>query len=77
MPTYVYRIIRPGKPEETFEVQQSMQEEALTKHPATGEPVERVLFAPMIGHGKVGDAQIRNAGLTKYSRTADGTYEKT
>ena len=51
MPTYVYRIV--GKPENDpstyFEVRQSMTESALATHPETGEAVERVICAPMIG----------------------------
>lgn len=76
MPIYVYRILRPGKPIETFEVQQSIHAPRLTHHPETGEPVERVICPPTIATGKPGDAEIRNAGLTKYNRTSDGTYEK-
>ena len=77
MPVYVYRIIRDGPgPDETFEVQQSIHDSALTHHPETGESVERIICAPVINRGKPGDAELRNAGLTKYSRTGDGTYEK-
>ena len=77
MPTYVYRVIAaPGQQGETFEVFQSMHDEPLKCHPQTGQPVERVPVAPIIGRGKVGDADLRNAGFTKLTRTADGTYEK-
>lgn len=79
MPTYVYRIIRPvgsHEPEQTFEAFQSIHDPAFTHHPATGQPVERVPVAPMIGPGKVGDAQLRNAGFTKLTKTSDGTYRK-
>ena len=44
MPIYEYR--RPNGT--TFEVMQSMSDEALTKDPETGVPVERVLHAPAI-----------------------------
>lgn len=44
MPIYEYR--RPDGT--TFEVLQSMSEDALTKDPETGVPVERVLHAPAI-----------------------------
>lgn len=40
MPTYVYRGRESGS---TFEVQQRITEPALTHHPETGEPVERVI----------------------------------
>ena len=44
MPIYEYR--RPNGT--TFEVMQSMSDDALTKDPDTGVPVERVLHAPAI-----------------------------
>jgi predicted nucleic acid-binding Zn ribbon protein len=82
MPVYVYRIVRPQTSGDsndapaTFEVRQSIHDPPLTKHPETGEPVERVLFPPMIARGAVGNSQLANAGMTKYVRTSDGTYEK-
>ena len=45
MATYLYETI-PGKPGEepvTFEIQQSMKDAPLTKHPETGVPVRRVI----------------------------------
>ena len=81
MPTYVYRIVRSPHdpreaPEETFEVRQSMRDAPLTRHPETGEPVERVICAPNIAAGKMGDAALGNAGFTKYKRMSDGTYQR-
>ena len=45
MTTYVYETIpqRAGEPTERFEVQQSMRDQPLTKHPKTGQPVRRVI----------------------------------
>ncbi|HWG85978.1 MAG TPA: FmdB family zinc ribbon protein [Deinococcales bacterium] len=40
MPTYVYRGLESGQ---EFEVQQRISEPALTRHPETGEPVQRVI----------------------------------
>lgn len=49
MPTYVYRVVKPGGTlGETFEVQQSMRDAPLTHHPASGAPVVRVPQAPMV-----------------------------
>ena len=81
MPVYVYRIVRSktssgDTADETFEVTQSMHDAALTHHPETGEPVERVPTAPHIASGRLGDAHIANAGMTKYKRMSDGTYER-
>ena len=83
MPLYVYRIVRlaTGSPDdvppETFEVVQSIHDPALTRHPETGEPVERVILSPNIGRGSAGPAQLSSAGFTQYKKTSDGTYEKT
>ena len=50
MPTYVYQVIREdGQPGEEFEVEQSIKDAPLTKHPETGEPVERVIQAFFVG----------------------------
>lgn len=53
MPLYVYEVIRPdGKPGRRFEILQSFSEKALTFHPETGEPVQRVYFAPNLPKNK-------------------------
>ena len=78
MPVYVYRTItdKPGDPEQTFEVFQSIHDAPLTHHPETGAPVRRVLHAPMIGKGAVSNTDLKQAGFTKYKKTSDGNYEK-
>ncbi len=40
MPVYVYKNLTTG---ETFEVQQRITESAWTEHPATGDPVKRIV----------------------------------
>jgi len=40
MPVYVYRNLTTG---ETFEVEQSIREDAWTTHPETGDPVKRIV----------------------------------
>lgn len=40
MPVYVYKNLTTG---ETFEVQQRITESAWTEHPATGDPVKRLV----------------------------------
>jgi len=40
MPIYVYKGLDSG---EYFEVEQSIHDEPLTRHPKTGEPVKRVI----------------------------------
>jgi len=87
MPTYVYETVT-NDPEQRaiFEVVQSMQDDPLTEHPETGEPVRRVIQAPHIGgkwstYGKssdgASDSKLRDLGFTKYVKTSGGTYEKT
>jgi hypothetical protein len=44
MPTYVYETLpAKGKPAKRFEIWQSIKDAAFTKHPATGEPVRRII----------------------------------
>ena len=45
MATYLYETIpgKPGEKSEIFEVRQSMKDEALIRHPETGQPVRRVI----------------------------------
>ncbi len=47
MALYVYEVIKPnGKPGKRFEVRQKMTDPPFKKHPETGEPVRRIIFAP-------------------------------
>jgi len=45
MATYTYETIPRGadEPVRTYEIQQSMRDAALTRHPETGEPIRRVI----------------------------------
>lgn len=53
MATYVYETIpqKNGAKAKRFEVQQSMNDAPLKKHPETGEPVQRVIVG---GFGFIG-----------------------
>jgi hypothetical protein len=46
MTTYVYESItlKAGEKPRYFEIKQSMNDEPLTKHPETGEPIRRVVL---------------------------------
>ena len=86
MPIYEYEVIlEDGEPGMRFEVRQSMSDEPLTHHPQTGQPVRRVISAPMIASkytdramNKVisDDKKLDKLGFTKYVKSGDGTYEK-
>ncbi len=43
MATYIYETTSSDAPARRFEIQQSMKDEPLTKHPETGEPIRRVI----------------------------------
>lgn len=87
MPIYVYEILdKKGEGTgKTFEVQQSMKDAALTKHPETGEPVRRVITAPNIaGHwsdiknkSTLSNKNLERLGFTKYERKGKGYMERT
>ncbi len=86
MPIYVYQVINEDDTEgESFELEQSMQEAALTKHPVTGQPVQRVYQPPNISSkhtpGKtktlIDNKNVEKAGFTKYERDKlTGRYHK-
>jgi len=81
MPLYDYRAVSGGcrKCRRGFEVVQKLAEAKLRKCPGCGAPVERVIGAPAV-HGKFSiksDSKLKDAGLTKYVKTSDGSYERT
>jgi hypothetical protein len=79
MPVYIYRVLQdhPDEgPGETFEIRQSIHDPPLTRHPVTGQPVQRVPCVPQIVRGALSNAQLSDAGFTKYVKSSDGTYEK-
>src|SRR3954469_17647965 len=86
MPLYLYEVVTADdSPGEQFEIFQHMADEALTKHPQTGQPIRRVLCAPAIGgkwsdsamHKSVADdKKLDRLGFTKYVKSGDGVYEK-
>ncbi len=86
VPIYVYEVIREdAQPGERFEIQQSMQDEPLKKHPETGEPVRRIPQTPNLGTrytpgataSKLDNRNIAEKGFTKYERDKlTGRYHK-
>ncbi|HMS71811.1 MAG TPA: hypothetical protein PKB03_02140 [Baekduia sp.] len=77
MPIYEYR--RPDGT--TFEVMQSFSDDALTKDPETGVPVEKVLHAPAIHfkgkgfHNTDYGTRRRNRELKESAEKGADTYE--
>jgi len=70
MATYVYETIPqlPGKAPARFEIAQSMKDAPLTRHPATGEPVRRVISG---GFGFMG-LENKQAARPQATRGAGG-----
>lgn len=85
MPTYVYEILnKKGEPTgRTFEITQSIKDDALTKHPETGEPVRRAIVAPNLGlalsanKSRMSNKNLERLGFTKYERKGKGYMERT
>ncbi len=86
MPIYVYEILdKKGKPTgETFEIAQSMKDDALTKHPESGKPCRRAIVAPNIagkwsdmkGKSALSNSNLERMGFTKYERKGKGYMER-
>jgi predicted nucleic acid-binding Zn ribbon protein len=68
MPTYIYQTLpkKKGQKSKRFEVVQKMKDKPLTKHPKTGEPVERVITGGcgVVFHG----ASIMSMNVPKGTR---------
>lgn len=85
MPIYVYEYIDDaGEPSgETFELMQSMSEDALEKH--EGRQVRRVIQPPNIAgnwsdmktKSKLSNENLDRLGFTKYEKKGDGYMERT
>lgn len=72
MATYVYETIPQieGEKPKRFEVRQSMNDAALTRHPDTGEPVQRVITG---GAGLMGMSTTSAGSSTGSSGGGCGT----
>ncbi len=86
MPIYVYELLDDaGDPTgDTFEIHQSMKDDALKKHPETGQKVRRAVTLPNVA-GKWSDMKSKSAmsndnlerlGFTKYERKGKGYMER-
>lgn len=85
MPMYVYEeILADGSGGARFEILQRMSDDALTKHPETGNPVRRCLTSASISKPwsqksqstQLADRNLDKMGFTKYVKGKNG-YEKT
>ena len=81
MPTYRYVIVKPdGSDGPAFEIFQRITDDALTRHPDSGEPVRRVPVAPQFQatteKAKLSNKNLDRLGFTKYECAGGGFYEK-
>ncbi|MCA9543592.1 MAG: hypothetical protein KC613_04350 [Myxococcales bacterium] len=86
MPIYLYEITEGPDAGARFEVMQSIREDALTHHPETGAPVQRLIGRPGAVRNwgtkstsqLTSDANLKKHGFARYERAGDdGTYRKT
>lgn len=77
MPIYVYETVNPdGSGGDRFELQQSMKDTALDRHPETGEPIRRVMLPPNLStrytpgetRNRLDNKNVEKAGFTKYEK---------
>lgn len=75
MPVYEYEHEEPpcslGK---VFEIEQPINDWALTRCPECNGPVRKLMSLANIKHQK-GDSELRDLGFTKLVRRDDGVYE--
>ena len=71
MATYIYETTDPKRPVRQFEIQQSMKDNPLTKHPETGEAIRRVITG---GFGYMAGGNIpKHADMQRASRSSGGS----
>lgn len=81
MPIYEYAPVsgQCKRCDGRFEVYQRVADAKLTACPDCGKAVERLISAVPV-HGKFStksDSKLKDLGLTKYVKNADGGYERT
>ena len=75
MPVYEYEHLeKPCKRGDLFEVNQSIQDLALTHCPACGGPVRKLISCTNIRITKT-NSELRDLGFTKLVKKDDGVYE--
>ena len=84
MPTYVYKAKTKGCKlcRDSFEQVQSIKDDALSKCPECGAPVERVIVAPFVQTGRtdkstLADDNLKKHGFTKLVNEGDGKFRQT
>lgn len=86
MPIYVYEILdKKGEGTgQTIEIVQSMKDKALTKDPASGRSIRRIILPPNIAgrwsdltkSGALSNKNLERLGFTKYERKGKGYMER-
>lgn len=82
MPIYVYELLDENGEGtgQIFEQMQSMKDKPLSKHPETGQPVQRVILPPNISTktaiSTLSNENLERLGFTKYERKGKGYMER-
>ena len=75
MPVYEYQHIQqPCRLGAIFEVQQSINDPALTSCPECGQPVKKLISRSNISSPR-SNAELKDMGFTKLVKRDDGVYE--
>jgi hypothetical protein len=76
MVTYVYETLpRSGKPARRFEIQQSIKDAPLKKHPTTGEPVRRCIVLGTDLFVREATIEVPEPRPAKRSKRADHDHD--
>jgi len=67
MPIFKYLVLNKSNIPQYIEIEQPVNEEPLVEHPLTGEPIERVLYAPTItlNHSSIREKKTLSADHLK------------
>ena len=81
MPIYEYQAITPVKGcnlcKKVFSITQKIHDAPLTKCPACGQTIKKLVSLPSIGSSKSSfDARAKNAGFHKFKKLGKGEYER-
>jgi putative FmdB family regulatory protein len=75
MPIYEYEHLEGACPQgQVFEIRQSIHDAPLTRCPACGEPVRKLLSLANINTPRT-NSELRDHGFTKLVRRDNGVYE--
>ena len=76
MPIYQYEVLNGDVPAEFFEVEQRMDDEPLTKHPLTKEPVKRILLSASLSLKHTSQNEVNSLSADNLNKNGFSSYER-